>query len=315
MHADELKRLATEAEGAEASGDLATAASRWQDALALLPEDTRQREVIGKRIESLGARMIATDAPKPKEKRPGWTRQGGAIGVAALLLWKFKFVLVFLLTKAKLLLLGLTKLSTLGSMLLAFGVYWTAWGWPFAAGLVVSIYIHEMGHVAWLARYGIKASAPMFIPGFGALVRLKQYPPTPGLDARVGLAGPLYGLGAAALAWVVFQLTGAPIWGAIARVGAWLNLFNLMPVWSLDGGRGFRALTRKERFIAAAVLGATWYVSSEPLVFLLLVLAVVRAFGEAPEESDQTVLLWYTGLVIALAMLTRIAVEPGVVVR
>src|SRR3989454_12639768 len=81
-------------------------------------------------------------------------------------------------------------------MLLSAGVYWAAWGWKFALGVVLSIYVHEMGHVQALQRYGIKATAPMFIPGVGAVVRLKQYPASPREDARVGLAGPLGGLGA-----------------------------------------------------------------------------------------------------------------------
>ena len=64
------------------------------------------------------------------------------------------------------------------SMLAMFGTYWLAYGWPFAAGLVLSIYVHEMGHVIALRRYNIAATAPMFIPFFGAFVRMKQYPAT-----------------------------------------------------------------------------------------------------------------------------------------
>src|SRR3989454_1596365 len=143
-------------------------------------------------------------------------------------------------------------------MLLSAGVYWAAWGWKFALGVVLSIYVHEMGHVQALQRYGIKATAPMFIPGVGAVVRLKQYPASPREDARVGLAGPLWGLGAAAAAYAAYIGTGGGIWAAIAHFGAWVNLFNLVPVWQLDGGRGFRALTRRQRGIAAAVIALMW---------------------------------------------------------
>src|ERR1700689_2677115 len=88
-------------------------------------------------------------------KHTGWKRSATGAGSAALLL----------LSKGKLLLLGLTKLSTLLSMFAFFGVYWTLYGWAFALGLVLSIYVHEMGHVSALRRYGIPATAPMFIPG------------------------------------------------------------------------------------------------------------------------------------------------------
>src|SRR4029079_13484890 len=89
---------------------------------------------------------------------------------------------------------------TVLSMLLSLGVYWTAWGWKFALGIVLSIYVHEMGHVIVLGRYGFRATAPMFIPGLGALVRLRQHVVNPREDAEIGLAGPIYGLGAALVA-------------------------------------------------------------------------------------------------------------------
>ena len=150
------------------------------------------------------------------------------------------------LTKAKFLLLGLTKASTLFSMLLSMGVYWAAFGWPFAVGLVLSIYVHEMGHVYLLTRFGVKAEAPMFIPGLGAVIRLRQSFTDPRQDALVGLAGPIWGLGAAIWGPGPGTATGEPYFLAIARLGAWINLFNLIPIWQLDGGRAFRALGARD---------------------------------------------------------------------
>ena len=309
VHGDELKRLAAEAEAAEKSGDLATASTRWHDALLLLPGNSRQATVIAGRIKGLGEKMQQGGPAAPAAERPEWTKKGGVLGVALLFLWKFKLIIVFMLTKAKLLLLGLTKMSTLLSMLLAFGVYWTAWGWKFAAGIIISTYIHEMGHVVALARYGIKATAPMFIPGFGAVVRLKQYPPTPGLDARVGLAGPLYGLAAAVAAVVIGYATHAAIWLAIGKVNAWINLFNLTPLWQLDGGRGFRAMPKKDRVISAAVIGSAWFATHESLLVLLLIAAGFRCFEHgAPEEHDRPVLLQYGFLVLSLAAISSLHV-------
>jgi Zn-dependent protease len=238
-------------------------------------------------------------------------------------LLKFKSLLVLLLTKGKLLLLGLTKTSTLFSMLLSVGVYWTVWGWPFAVGLVLSIYVHEMGHVYALNRFGFKATAPMFIPGVGALIRLRQHPVDPREDARIGLAGPIWGL-AAALAslaiWLLTRQTHAPqpIFAAIARVGAWINLFNLLPVWSLDGGRGFRAMSRGQRWLAVAVVGAAWFVTHESLLALIGIVAVLRAVAgpreEAAQGGDTTATIQYAGLVAALSALSALHV-PGAATR
>jgi Zn-dependent protease len=134
-------------------------------------------------------------------------------------------------------------------------------------GFVLSIYIHEMGHVIALRKYGIAASSPMFIPFVGALVRLKQYPANVAQDARVGLAGPIWGLRRDRRRLARAGSPPAqPIWYAIAHTSAWLNLFNLLPVWQLDGGRGFRALTRKQRGMALGVALAMWVLTQETML-------------------------------------------------
>jgi Zn-dependent protease len=241
------------------------------------------------------------------QKKTGLRLAG--LGALGLLLWKFKFAVVFLLTKLKFLLLGLTKGSTLFSMVLSFGVYWAAWGWKFALGLVLSIYVHEMGHVFALSRLGIRATAPMFIPGVGAMVRLKQYPADPREDARIGLAGPLWGLGAAVGAFAVFLISSGLYWGAIARVGAWINLFNLLPVWQLDGGRGFRALSRTQRWVVVAALAVMLLLTGEGLLLLLLLAAGFRSLQKTDATvSDRLALLQFIFLVVALSLLCTIHV-------
>jgi Zn-dependent protease len=227
-----------------------------------------------------------------------------------LLLWKFKFLLVFALTKAKLLLLGLTKASTFFSMLLSVGVYWTLWGWKFALGLVVSIYIHEMGHVMMLRRYGIRATAPMFIPGIGAFIRLKQYPASPHEDARVGLAGPMWGFGALVASYLIHLATGAQIFAAIAKFGAWINLFNLLPLFQLDGSHAFKALSKWERAGIAGLMLVMWMISHEGLLLILGVVAAFRIFNrDAPTKRDMQIFLEFAFLIIALALFSRIPVN------
>src|SRR5262249_41041970 len=140
----ELKALASEAEQAEQREDFSSALAAWRRALELLPAGTRQHEIIAARIEDLvrKAPAAASTSAAPQESRSK-VRAGGLAGVGALalLVWKFKFIAVFVLTKAKFLLLGLTKASTFLSMFLSLGVYWTAFGWKFALGLVASIYV------------------------------------------------------------------------------------------------------------------------------------------------------------------------------
>ncbi|MFN2563766.1 MAG: site-2 protease family protein [Gemmatimonadaceae bacterium] len=309
VHATQLKRLAAEAHEAEAAAEPSRALALWREALMLLPPESGQHATILARVEELSRRIDAgghsAEEARVRSKLAG---KGTVVVALALLLWKFKFVLVFLLTKGKLLLLGLTKASTVFSMALSLGVYWTVWGWKFALGLVGSIYVHEMGHVAALNRYGIKASAPMFVPGLGAFITAKQPLHSEREEAMVGLAGPVWGLGAALVALAVWRATGEPFWGVIAKVGAWINLFNLIPVWQLDGAHGFRAMSQAHRVAAAAAAAAAFAVTREGLLVLVVIAAVAAAFGQQARKPDVRAVLLYVGLIAALAWIADIAV-------
>jgi Zn-dependent protease len=314
-HQQALEGLAAEAGRAREAGDPAAEAAAWRAALELLPPASRQASQLAARVEELSRDIAAGGATLPEpQPKAGLGKAGvaGAVATVALLLWKLKAVVLLLLGKGKLLLLGLSKAGTVSTMLLSLGVYWAAFGWKLAAGLVASIYVHEMGHVAALRRFGVPATAPMFIPGLGAMIRLKARPATPQEDARVGLAGPRWGLVAALVAAVLHAATGAGAWAAIARVGALINLFNLMPLGPLDGGRAFHALSRWQRWLAVAAIGAAWAATSEGLLLLVGAVAAVRAFSPAaPPVGDRPSLVEYALLTGALAALTLLPVPLG----
>lgn len=306
VHADQLRRLAAEAAAAASSSDSIGELRAWRASLELLPSTSKQFGIVHARVTEL-SRLHETSVPAHVEPSARW-KWLGPLGPLGLAIWKFKVLLITLVTKGKFLLLGLTKATTLFSMLLSLGVYWTQWGMWFALGLVVSIYIHEMGHVAALRRFGIAASAPMFIPGLGALVRLKQSHLSARENARVGLAGPIWGTAAALAALVIGRATGSSLWIAIAHIGAWINLFNLLPVWQLDGNRGFASLIPLHRWYAVGSLVLAWWLWRDGLLLLLVVAALVRAMSkDAPGEPDYPILASYVGLVLTLSLLGSMA--------
>ena len=304
VHAERLGQLASAAEQAGTAGEALVC---WREAFNLLPPNTvQQRAIVGK-IDALVKQLDHVQPPKPKSAK-GKVAAGASFLVV--LLAKFKFILLFALTKLKFLALGLTKMGTLLSMFLSFGLYWSLWGWKFAAGFILSIYIHEMGHVAMLRRLGVRASAPMFIPGFGALILLKQHLPTPREDARVGLAGPIWGLGAAIAAWLLGLAFHSDMAIAIAKVGAWINLFNLTPIWQLDGSRAFRAFSRNQRIIAMAAVGVAIFFAAADvhgILFLVGAFGVFRLFEKNIEKTGDTrALVEYVLLVAALTALASL---------
>jgi Zn-dependent protease len=147
----------------------------------------------------------------------------------------------------------------------------------------------------------------------GAVIRLRQTFINPREDARVGLAGPIWGCGAALVYATAFLLTGQPIWGALARVGAWINLFNLIPFWQLDGSRAFHSLTRPQRWLAVTAVATAWAFTEEGLLIVLMAVGAYRAALDRPAgEPDAGALFQYIALVAILSALLMLPVNiPG----
>ncbi|CAN5414193.1 hypothetical protein BH10ACT11_BH10ACT11_11910 [soil metagenome] len=221
--------------------------------------------------------------------------------------------------KFKVILLALPKLkllTTSGSMLVSIGAYALIWGFPFAIGFVILLLLHEMGHVWQLRREGIKASAPMFIPFLGAVISAKSMGDDAAAEARVGLAGPIMGTIASLVPLGIYFATGDDFWRALAYVGFFLNLFNLLPVLPLDGGRAMAALSPYVWFVGFAGLIALTFVFPNPILLLILFLGGLeswrrfkqrntpegRAYHAIPTRTRVLVAAIYLGLIVALAI-------------
>jgi Zn-dependent protease len=216
-------------------------------------------------------------APRPAPEGPvhpgsgragiNWRRIFAPIGAVLLFLVKLGAKL-----KALLILLPKVKLfTTAGSMVVSVGAYSLIWGWRFAVGFVLLLFVHEMGHVIQLRREGVQASAPMFIPFLGALIWARSFGGNALAEARVGLAGPVIGsLGAAGVAAVSYA-TGSELLRALAFTGFFLNLFNLLPVVPLDGGRAMAALSPWMWIVGFVLLVGVAIAFPNPIMLLILV--------------------------------------------
>ncbi len=259
-----------------------------------------------------------TLAPTPitpvPEKPTRWQRFTKALGPVGAVLatfanffGKLKFLLLPVLK------FGLPILKTGGTMILSIWVYALNWGWPFAAGFVLLIFVHECGHLIVARQFGLKVSAPMFIPFMGAFIVLKDQPRNAWMEACVGIGGPLLGSLAAMLCGAVFIFTRQPIFLALAYSGFFLNLFNLAPIGMLDGGRVTTAISRWLWVVGLVVLGAMIYARPNFLLILILVLSLPRVWSlfraksedeqryfEVTREQRATMAVLYFGLVALL---------------
>jgi Zn-dependent protease len=162
-------------------------------------------------------------------------------------LWVLGAIGAFLLSQAKLI-LPLLKLGKFGgaliSMFITIGAYAIAFPLPFAVGLVIMIFIHEMGHVFAAKRKGLPVTAPVFIPFLGALITMKKHPRDAVTEAYIAFGGPLLGTIGALAAYGLGWYMDSPLLLSIASIGFFLNLINLLPIHPLDGGRISTAVTR-----------------------------------------------------------------------
>jgi Zn-dependent protease len=215
------------------------------------------------------------EAP-PVRRRAESLRKRIASGFAAVLALFAKF---FAAIKSLFLLLPNVKLlATAGTALVSVAAYSLLWGWTFAAGFVVLIFIHEMGHVIQLRREGIKASAPMFIPFMGAAIFSKSLGDDALAEARVGLAGPVLGTLGAIVCLALAEATGSDLLRALAYVGFFLNLFNLLPVVPLDGGRAMAAMAPAMWFAGFAALVVLAFVFPNPIIFIVLIFGGIETY-------------------------------------
>lgn len=194
---------------------------------------------------------------------------------------------VFFVKSGKFLLIGfqaikLVKITALlktgGTMLLSVWFYQLTFGLPFSVGFVLSILVHELGHVVAALAVGVPVTAPLFIPGFGAMISHKEAPKTAFAEAVIGIGGPLGGLFATIGFLLLALYTNEPLFYALTYTSALINLFNLTPVMPLDGGWITGAVSPYFWLIGICGLGYSMFAYGfiNPLLLLIMFLSLPR---------------------------------------
>jgi Zn-dependent protease len=165
----------------------------------------------------------------------------------------------------------LFKAKFLWSMFISAAFYVWFGGWWFGVGLIVLLFVHEMGHVLEAKRQGLPVSAPLFIPFLGALITLKQMPHNAWNEAKLAIAGPIVGSAGAAAIWIAGVAYDSNHLKALAFLGFFLNLFNLLPVVPLDGGRIVSALHPVLWLVGFLALLGLVFISPNPILIIILI--------------------------------------------
>jgi Zn-dependent protease len=264
----------------------------------------------------------APDAPTlPNPEPSGYGERGyepvhprWGLGELARKLFAPIVALGFLIVKFGGFLLKFKVLTTGASMLVSVAAYAWLWGLPFAIGFVILIFVHELGHVIELRRQGVPASAPLFIPFVGAVIGMNQLPDDAWKEARVALAGPILGSVGAAVCWAAGEALDSDLLIALAFVGFFLNLFNLIPIVPLDGGRAVGALHPVLWFVGLVMMIGIVVLNPNPLLFIIVIVGGLdlwrrwRERGQAAEYYrlptwQRTVVgVVYLGLAAVLAL-------------
>jgi Zn-dependent protease len=251
------------------------------------------------------------EPPEPVRREPRFRilrKLAAPFILLGVLLAKFKWLL-FAVFKIKI-------FTTSATMLVSVAAYALFWGWKFALGFVLLMFVHELGHVLEAKRQGIPVSAPIFIPFLGAAIIPKEAFPNAWAEAKMAAGGPILGSLGAAGVWIAGEAYDSELLIALAFTGFLLNLFNLLPVSPLDGGRMAAALHPVLWLVGLAGLALLTFIAPNPILLIILVLGGLEVWNRWRMRADPTgaeyyrVQPWqkvtiaalYAGLVVSLSL-------------
>jgi Zn-dependent protease len=262
----------------------------------------------------LPPRPVPEPAPPPPpiapDPEPAWKRALGPFAVVIAAIAKFGKVAFIAIKGAKF-------ATTSATMLVSIAAYTLIWGLPFAVGFVALLFVHEMGHYIQLRREGVTPGRMIFVPLLGAVVSARSFGGSALAEARVGLAGPILGsVGALAVA-IAGQLADSDMLRALAFTGFFLNLFNLLPIVPLDGGRAMAAMAPWMWFVGLGAVVTLVFLWPNPILILIAIFGAFEvyrrwnarkqgldgnpAYYAVPTRYRLLVGAVYVGLIIALA--------------
>lgn len=262
--------------------------NRDNDIERYIVNDSIEKYIVQGNVETKKENLptIAKSKKNKKDKKGIW----GIIGIIIAVLIKLKSIIILIFTKLKFLLIffKLGKFaSTLISMLLMILVYAKIYGWAFGLGFVVLLFVHEMGHYLSAKAVKLDVTLPLFIPFVGALISMKEEPKDAVTEAKVAIGGPLIGSLGALICFILYFSLKENFLMALTYTGFMLNLFNLIPLHPLDGGRIVSAISPKLWLIGIPIAAIALFKFFNPIILLLLILGIFQVINQY-KNPDKT---------------------------
>nr|WP_218039596.1 site-2 protease family protein [Dendrosporobacter quercicolus] len=223
--------------------------------------------------------------------------------------------------------LGLAAMIQLGpaaamaaSMLISLAIYAAAFGLKYAAGFILLLFIHELGHLFASRVVGLATSAPIFLPFIGAVISLKQLPNNAKMEANIAIGGPAMGTLSALICLIFYFWSDSLLMLVLAYTACLLNLFNLIPCDPLDGGRIVAAISPHLWWIGILVIGGLFFYTHNIIMLLIFAVSLLRLWRSEKWDENSTyyrlslrqrlrVLWWYLGLLTVLGITTLYIAE------
>lgn len=267
-----------------------------------------------------------TPAEKQTSENHPMNKKGlaAAAGVLFALLGKFKALIVLLFAESKAIISAAQLgglFTTIASMAVMVWAHAMFFGFAYALGFVLLIFFHEMGHYLVAKDEKLNVSGPVFIPFVGAIINMKETPRSVSVEAKVALGGPVLGSLASVGMYLLYLKAGNPLFLSLAYIGGLINLFNLIPVRPLDGGRIVAAVSPLIWVVGIVLLGAVYLMTFSPLILMIGVIGALQIFSyfkkedgdkhyyRIPNSERITFASVYFGLVALLAVGTMYCFE------
>ena len=252
--------------------------------LSSIPNPAHRQELSGLLVSQ--KRFVRFDrVTRGSSVNSNWWQKVIGVGAAGYTIVKLKGISLILPA------LKVAKVGPLLSMGASMAAYGWLFGWKFGVGMVSLIFVHELGHGLMMRRLGVPAGPMTFIPFFGAVIEMKGRPVNSYHDALIAIAGPVLGT-AATLPILAYGITTASQFAlALSHWGCMVNLFNLLPIGMLDGGRIAGSLSKWTLPAGIGLSGAAIYAfPHNPIMYLTALSACAstysRFYGSESGQSD-----------------------------